>query len=130
MATKSKNLLQEALKEIEKKLSKETIEYVYGAYSVMSMNVVYYKFTNLATMDDYMNLPANLRMQIFSKHNLSKVNFEMICLAVAIIEGCGKCINAHEEELRKNKISSIKIQTVARIAAIITAIANVMRVKY
>ena len=52
----------------------------------------------------------------------------MLCLAVAIIIGCGKCINAHENILRENNISKLHIQTVARIASIVNSIANVIRV--
>ena len=46
----------------------------------------------------------------------------------ALIIGCGKCINAHENILRENKISKLYIQTVARIASIVNSIANVIRV--
>ena len=52
----------------------------------------------------------------------------MLCLAVAVIIGCGKCISAHETVLRENNISQLSIQTVARIASIMNAIANIMRV--
>lgn len=129
MATRSEKLLQEALKESKIILSEEIIQDVYGAYSVMSMNVIYYRFTHLSNQNDYIKLPANLRMQYFTKYSLDTVSFEMICLAVAIIEGCGKCINAHEEVLKKSNVSNIKIQAVARIVSIIVAVANVLRVK-
>ena len=42
--------------------------------------------------------------------------------------GCGKCINAHEEVLKESNIPTQSIQTVARIASIMNAIANIMRV--
>ena len=94
----------------------------------MSMNAIYYRFTHLATEYNYASLPANLRMQYLTKHNISKEDFEMLCLAVAVIIGCGKCINAHEVVLRQSNISNLVIQTVARIAAILNAIANTIRV--
>ena len=67
-------------------------------------------------------------MQYLTKHNLDKASFEMLCLAVGISDGCGKCINAHELVLRENHISSNKIQAIARIVSIILAIANILRV--
>ena len=67
-------------------------------------------------------------MQYLTKHGIDKESFEMLCLAVAVIMGCGKCINAHEAVLRENNISNLVIQSVARIASIINAIGNVMRV--
>ena len=129
MATRSEKLLQVALEEIKNILNKDVIEDVYGAYSIMSMNVIYYRFSHLAKEFDYAKLPANLRMQNLTKHSLDKASYEMLCLAVAVSEGCGKCINAHEAILRNNNVSSIKIQTVARVVSIIVALANVLRVK-
>ena len=104
------------------------MEDVYGAYSIMSMNAIYYRFTHLSAENDYFTMPANLRMQYLSKFKTNKSDFEMLCLAVAIIIGCGKCINAHETILRENNISKLHIQTVARIASIVNSIANVIRV--
>ena len=109
-------------------IDEELMEDVYGAYSIMSMNAIYYRFTHLSSEDDYFNMPANLRMQYLSKFKIDKSDFEMLCLAVAIIIGCGKCINAHENILRENNISKLHIQTVARIASIVNSIANVIRV--
>ena len=67
-------------------------------------------------------------LQYLTKHKIAKSDFELLCLAVAVIVGCGKCINAHEAVLRENNISIQSIQTVARIASIINSIANIMRV--
>ncbi len=117
-----------ALKEIDGKLDESFKEAVFGAYSIMSMNAIYYRFTHLVTDTNYITLPANLRMQYLTKHGIDKESFEMLCLAVAVIMGCGKCINAHEAILRENNISNLIIQSVARIASIINAIGNVMRV--
>ena len=122
------NLNSAALLECKEHLSEEILEDIYAAHSIMSMNAVYYRFTHLATEYDYSSLPANLRMQYLTKHKTSKTDFEMLCLAVAVILGCGKCINAHEVVLRENGISNQKIQTVARIGSIINAIGNTLRV--
>ena len=122
------SLKSAALLECKDHLSEEILEDVYAAHAVMSMNAVYYRFTHLATEYDYASLPANLRMQYLTKYKTSKTHFEMLCLAVAVILGCGKCINAHEVVLRENEISNQKIQTVARIASIMNAIGNTLRV--
>ena len=127
-ATQNDLLKEAALKEVKDHIDDVMIEDVYGAYSIMSMNAIYYRFTHLATEYDYSTLPANLRMQYLSKHKIDKSDFEMLCLAVAVIIGCGKCINAHEVVLRQNKISNIIIQATARIASIINSIGSVMRV--
>ena len=126
--TQLNSLKDAALEETKEFIDGELMEDVYGAYSIMSMNAIYYRFTHLSSENDYFTMPANLRMQYLSKFKIDKSDFEMLCLAVAIIIGCGKCINAHENILRENNISKLHIQTVARIASIVNSIANVIRV--
>ena len=126
--TQLNSLKDAALEETKEFIDEELMVDVYGAYSIMSMNAIYYRFTHLSSENDYFTMPANLRMQYLSKFKIDKSDFEMLCLAVAIIIGCGKCINAHENILRENNISKLHIQTVARIASIINSIANVIRV--
>ena len=126
--TQLNSLKDAALEETKEFIDEELMEDVYGAYSIMSMNAIYYRFTHLSSEADYFTMPANLRMQYLSKFKIDKSDFEMLCLAVAIIIGCGKCINAHENILRENNISKLHIQTVARIASIVNSIANVIRV--
>ena len=122
------SLKEAAIEETKEFIDEELMEDIYGAYSIMSMNAIYYRFTHLTSDADYFTMPANLRMQYLSKFKIDKSDFEMLCLAVAIIIGCGKCINAHENILRENTISKLHIQTVARIASIVNSIANVIRV--
>ncbi len=128
LATHLSELKEAALNEVEDHLDKNFISDVYGAYSIMSMNAIYYRFTHLTSDSEYFSMPANLRMQYLNKHSTNKTNFELLCLSVAIIIGCGKCINAHEIVLRENNVSKLTIQTVARVTSIINAIANTMRV--
>ena len=127
ITTKSEELIKHAMEEAQPYLDENILDDIYGAYSIMSMNAIYYRFTHLATEYDYSNIPANLRMQILSKNKISKTDFEILSLAVAVIIGCGKCINSHITVLKESGISNQLIQTIARIAAIINAVSNVMR---
>ncbi len=129
LATKMEDLIKAALKEVKENIDDLYMDDIYGAYAIMSMNAVYYRFTHLATENNYSSMPANLRMQYMNKHQISKPDFEMLCLAVAIIMGCGKCINAHEKVLTENNVTTQSIQAIARIASIINAIANIMRLQ-
>ena len=128
LTTQLNSLKEAALEESKEFIDENLMNDIYGAYSIMSMNAIYYRFTHLSTENDYFTMPANLRMQYLSKFKIDKSDFEMLCLAVAVIIGCGKCINAHEIVLRENNISKLYIQTVARIASVINSIANVMRI--
>ena len=129
ISTKCDVLINAAYEESKSYVTKEIIQDIKGAYAIMSMNAIYYRFTHLTNEQSYSSMPANLRMQYMSKHKMSKSDFELLCLAVAILMGCGKCINAHETVLRENNVENIKIQTVARIASIINSMANILEVK-
>ena len=71
-----------------------------AAASIMAMNNIYYRFTHLASAPDYKTLPARLRMNVIGKPGVDKADFELWCLAVSAINGCGVCIDSHEKILR------------------------------
>ena len=87
------------------------------------MNNVYYRFTHLASAPDYKGLPARLRMNVIGKPGVDKVDFELWCLAVSAINGCGVCIDSHEKILRDAGLSAEQIQAAVRIAAVVHAVA-------
>ena len=68
-------------------------------------------------------MPAKLRMNVIGKPGVDKADFELWSLAVSAINGCGMCIDAHEDVLRKAGMSSEQIQTAIRYAAIIQSAA-------
>lgn len=94
-----------------------------AAATIMGMNNVYYRFVHLASNKDYKTLPAKLRMNIIANPGVDKVDFELWSLAVSAINGCGMCIDAHEDVLRKAGVTSETIQTAVRFAAIIQSAA-------
>ena len=94
-----------------------------SAAAIMAMNNIYYRFTHLASADDYKTLPARLRMNVIGKPGVDKVDFELWCLAVSAINGCGVCIDSHEKILRDAGLSAEQIQAAVRIAAVVHAIA-------
>ena len=71
--TQLKSLKDAALEETKEFIDEELMEDVCGAYSIMSMNAVYYRFTHLSAENDYFTMPANLRMQYLSKFKIDKV---------------------------------------------------------
>ena len=71
-------------------------------------------------------MPARLRMTVIADPGVDKTDFELWCMAVSAVNGCGMCLDAHEEELRKRSVPSAAIQTVLRIAAVVNAVSRVM----
>jgi alkyl hydroperoxide reductase subunit D len=104
-------------------LSPEALTAAKAAAAIMSMNNIYYRFTHLASAEDYKTLPARLRMNVIGKPGVDKVDFELWCLAVSAINGCGVCIDSHEKILRDAGLSAEQIQAAVRIAAVVHAVA-------
>ena len=104
-------------------LSPAAINAAKAAASIMAMNNIYYRFTHLASDPDYATMPARLRMNVIANPGVDKVDFELWSLAVSAINGCGKCIDAHDQVLRKAGVSREAVQQAVRIASVIHAIA-------
>ncbi len=96
------------------------------AAALMGMNNVYYRFLHLVGDATYGTLPARLRMQGLATHGAPKLDFELWCLAVSAINGCGACVASHEQALRAAGASPAMIQEAARIAAVVHAVAVVL----
>ena len=96
-----------------------------AAASIMAMNNVYYRYVHLSNDDDIKKLPAKLRMNVIGSPGIAKIDFEMMCLAVSAINGCGMCIEAHNHELLKAGATKLALQSAVRIAAVVNAAAQV-----
>lgn len=127
-ATKDKQVISAIENEAKEILSETEINGVKTAATIMAMNNIYYRFTHLTENKEYAKRPANLRMQGIAGHGINKNDFEMYCLAVSIINGCGMCIDSHEKQLIKAGISENSVHNIARIAAIINAFSFVISV--
>jgi alkyl hydroperoxide reductase subunit D len=89
----------------------------------MGMNNIYYRFLHLVEEPEYGTLRAGLRMNAMTNPGGDKIDFELASLAVSAVNGCGKCLESHEKTLRKHGLSAQPIQSAARIAAVIHAVA-------
>jgi len=94
-----------------------------AAAAIMAMNNVYYRFVHLASNKAYETKPARLRMNVIANPGVDKADFELWSLALSAINGCGKCIDAHEKVLAGAGVGDDAIQTAARFAAIIQSVA-------
>jgi alkyl hydroperoxide reductase subunit D len=124
-ATGYKPLVDAAEAECQPKLSPEAANAARAAAAVMAMNNVYYRFTHLAGNDEYRRMPARLRMNVIGQPGIEKVDFELFSLAVSAMNGCGMCIDSHEQVLKGGGVSAESIQTAVRIGAVMKAVATV-----
>jgi len=123
LATRSRRVIAEVAEEAADNLSAEAFEAAKGAASIMAMNNVYYRATHLIGDEAYATLPAKLRMTIIGRPGVDKTDFELWCLAVSAINGCGRCLESHEKVLRESGLSRELIQEALRIAAVVNATA-------
>lgn len=112
--------------EVEGKLTPEAIKAAKSAAAIMAMNNVYYRFTHLVHNEVYRTTPAKLRMSVIGAPGIEKADFELFSMAVSAVNGCGKCMDAHEEELRKAGFTTEQIQASVRIGAVVNAVARTL----
>ena len=123
LAARNAETIQAMMDEFAPKLSADALNAAKAAASIMAMNNIYYRFTHLASSPDYRQMPAKLRMNVIGNPGVEKADFELWCLAVSAINGCGMCIDAHDKVLRAAGMGAEQIQAAARIAAMIHAVA-------
>jgi alkyl hydroperoxide reductase subunit D len=104
------------------------VQAAHAAAAIMGMNNVYYRFLHLVEDEEYKQLPARLRMNVIGNPGIDKLDFELLSLAVSVINGCGTCVVAHERQLRKHGTSREAIQSAVRIAATVHAVARASEV--
>ena len=97
-----------------------------AAAALMGMNNVYYRAVHLLKNREYATIPIRLRMGAIANPGVPKVDFELWCFAVSAINGCGLCMDSHEDELRKHGVPSTVTQGALRIAAVVNAVARVL----
>lgn len=105
-------------------LSLEAVEAAKAAATIMAMNNIYYRFVHLVEDKEYGKMPARLRMNVIANPGIPKVDFELACLAVSAINGCGMCMESHVHEVVKAGVSKTGVQSTIRIAAVINAAAQ------
>lgn len=126
LASRHKATINALFSEFGPKLSPEALSAARAAAAIMGMNNIYYRFIHLASAPDYRTMPAKLRMNVIGKPGVDKADFELWCLAVSAINGCGACIDSHEKVLRAAGLTTEQVQASVRIAAVVHAVAAVL----
>jgi len=123
LASRNPAVIAALLAEAQTHLQPVAMEAAKGAAAIMGMNNIFYRFQHLAEHEKYNTIPARLRMNIIRTHGSDPLDFELWCVAVSAINGCGKCIVAHDRSLREKGMAEETILASVRIASVIHAIA-------
>ncbi len=127
--TKSSQLIDALLADAQSILTElPEIESAKAAATVMAMNNIYYRFNHLAEDKSFSKMPARLRMNVIGKPGVPKLDFELMCLAVSALSGCGMCINAHIAEVQKAGAALEAVHSTSRIASVVNAMAQAISI--
>ncbi len=126
VATRNGKLTQAAVEAAGAVVSATVVEAAKTAAAVMGMNNIFYRFQHLTTHEKYGTMPARLRMNGLRTHGADPVDFELWCLAVSAVNGCGKCVDAHDRVVREKGATEERVMAVIRVASVIHAIGPVL----
>ena len=127
-ATRNESVLVQVMEDARSHLSEEAVSAALGAASIMAMNNVAYR-TRHFLGSAYDNERMGLRMNIIgTSGDVEKVDFELWSLAVSTINGCEKCVTAHEATVRGEGLSTEQVWEAVRIAATLTGVAQAISV--
>lgn len=119
-------LASEKLKELGAFNDEQILE-ARQAPAIMGMLNSYYKFRNFLKKNQAEREetygPAKLRMMSLGNPKLGKQNFEMLALAISIVNSCEQCVVAHEEALTKLGVPVEKLHDLVRLTATVNGIA-------
>ena len=126
IASRSPIALRALEPEAKENLSPEAYTAAKSAAAVMAMNNVFYRTRHLISDPEYGTMRAGLRMNVIGNPGVDKVDFELWSLAVSAINGCGQCLDSHEQVLRKADVDRDTIQEAFKIAAVIQAVGTTL----
>jgi len=127
LVCKNAEVIQGILEDAKEHLDETHLNGVKSAAAIMSMNNVWYKFTDLVKDEEVKKQPAKLRMNVMMNHGgVSQALFEGWSLAASVVNACGVCVNAHAAQMRKQELSAQNIVDIGRIAAVVKAVSDTL----
>ncbi|NUP38102.1 MAG: alkyl hydroperoxide reductase [Streptomyces sp.] len=126
IASRSPRVLAELEPEAKANLSPEAYTAAKSAAAIMAMNNVFYRTRHLLSDPEYGTLRAGLRMNVIGNPGVEKTDFELWSLAVSAINGCGQCLDSHEQVLRKAGVDRETVQEAFKIAAVVQAVGTTL----
>lgn len=127
-ATRNPVVIQAVTGDATPILSSEEIHAAKAAATIMAMNNIYYRSTYMTQDEELGRMPAALRMNVIGSPGIDKATFELYCLAVSCINGCGACVQSHAGTAQHGGYTKIAVQHCFRIAAVISATAQALSI--
>jgi len=99
------------------------VDDAFAAATLMAMNNVYYRFRHQIGKETYSQRSPRLRMNRIGQVKTTRVDFELMCLAVSAMNGCEACVRSHENAVVEAGLGEDHVHDAVRIAATIKAAA-------
>jgi len=122
IASRSPVVLREVGPVAKAVLSPEAYTAARSAAADMAVTNVFHRTRHLLSDDGYGKLRAGLRTNVLGSPGVERVDFELWSLAVSAINGCGLCLDSHEQTLRGAGVDREVIQEAFRIASVVWAV--------
>ena len=119
IASRNARLREAVLADARAAAGDAVVDDAVAAAAIMGMNNVLYRFRHLVGTEAYQDRPARLRMNRLVKPAGSKLDFELYCLAVSAVNGCGTCMQAHEKVVVAGGLSQEQVFDAIRIASVV-----------
>ncbi|MFC9848787.1 alkyl hydroperoxide reductase [Streptomyces sp. NPDC060223] len=126
IASRSPRVLRELAPEARANLSVEAYTAARSAAAFMAMNNVFHRTRHLLSDPEYGKLRAGLRMNVIGDPGVEKVDVELWSVAVSAINGCGACLDSHEQTLRRAGVDRETIQEAFKIASVVQAVGTTL----
>jgi alkyl hydroperoxide reductase subunit D len=123
IAAKSPRLRDALVEDAMAEVDAGVVEDARAAAALMAMNNVYYRFRHMVGKPSYQAKPPRLRMNRLAQVLGSKVDFELISLAVSAINGCEICVKSHEKAVIDGGLGEEHVHDAVRVAATVNAAA-------
>jgi lipoyl-dependent peroxiredoxin subunit D len=128
-ALRDTNLIALCEQEFKTKLTADRINAIKISVSIMAMNNLYYNSLHLNKDPELRDLPINLNMEAMANPGVSRLDFSLYSLVVSAVNSCGPCLNAHSNEVIRQGLNKLGLQSALRIAAVMKSLAQVMTIE-
>jgi alkyl hydroperoxide reductase subunit D len=126
IATRSAPLTSAVLATAPSYLSTQAFDAAKTIAAIMGMNNIWYRFHHLSSNPKYATMPARLRMSGLRGHGVEDADVELWSLAVSAVNGCAKCVDAHEKVVREKGVTEETVAAAIRVTSVIHAIGAVL----
>jgi alkyl hydroperoxide reductase subunit D len=127
-ALKNESLLKYIRSDAKKVLSDEEAHACKIAASTISMTSIYNYFIRQKIHKDLSKIPADLSLENLEKHGIDQNEFNMYCLAAAIVNKSPECIEKYSHKLLKAKISTESIIKITSIVSVLCAVSTALEI--